>query len=118
MTDKELAEIKKRFKPDKNNFPYVKGCCVSGEKEIISTFKIPVTVLPDEQKDSLIHTLDSTVIQTARIQMILNDIQGRLRSKEGMPFVDFSIDTEDGTVRLSDYIGKGKYVLVDFWASW
>ena len=74
--------------------------------------------LPDEQKDSLIHTLDSTVIQTARIQMILNDIQGRLRSKEGMPFVDFSIDTEDGTVRLSDYIGKGKYVLVDFWASW
>jgi Peroxiredoxin len=74
--------------------------------------------LTDEQKDSLIHTLDSTVIQTARIQMILNDIQGRMRSKEGMPFVDFSIDTENGTVRFSDYIGKGKYVLVDFWASW
>ena len=50
--------------------------------------------------------------------MILKDIQGRLRSKEGMPFVDFSVDTENGTVRLSDYIGKGKYVLVDFWASW
>ena len=74
--------------------------------------------LTDEQKDSLIHTLDSTVIQTARIQMILDDIQGRLRSKEGMPFVDFSIDTENGMVRFSDYIGKGKYVLVDFWASW
>ena len=74
--------------------------------------------LTDEQKDSLIHTLDSTVIQTARIQMILKDIQGRLRSKEGMPFVDFSVDADSGTVRLSDYIGKGKYVLVDFWASW
>ena len=74
--------------------------------------------LTDEQKDSLIHTLDSAVIQTARIQMILKDIQGRLRSKEGMPFVDVSVDTENGTVRLSDYIGKGKYVLVDFWASW
>ena len=74
--------------------------------------------LTDEQKDSLIHTLDSNVIQTARIQMILKDIQGRLRSKEGMPFVDFSVDADNGTVRLSDYIGKGKYVLVDFWASW
>ncbi len=74
--------------------------------------------LTDEQKDSLIHTLDSTVIQTARIQMVLKDIQGRLRSKEGMPFVDFSIDAEDGTVNLSDFVGNGKYVLADFWASW
>ncbi|MBR5076282.1 MAG: TlpA family protein disulfide reductase [Bacteroidales bacterium] len=74
--------------------------------------------LTDEQKDSLIHTLDSTVIQTARIQMVLKDIQGRLRSKEGMPFVDFSIDAEDVTVQLSDFVGNGKYVLADFWASW
>lgn len=74
--------------------------------------------LTDEQKDSLIHTLDSTVIQTARIQMVLKDIQGRLLSKEGMPFVDFSVDAQEGRVKLSDYVGKGKYVLADFWASW
>ena len=38
---------------------------------------------------------------------------------EGAMFTDFEITQPDGTVaKLSDYVGKGKYILVDFWASW
>ncbi|MBQ1698173.1 MAG: TlpA family protein disulfide reductase [Bacteroidales bacterium] len=37
---------------------------------------------------------------------------------EGKMFVDFSADYNGTTQKLSDYVGKGKYVLVDFWASW
>ena len=33
---------------------------------------------------------------------------------EGMMFTDFEVDG----VKFSDFIGKGKYMLVDFWASW
>ncbi len=33
-------------------------------------------------------------------------------------FVDFSVEYEGKTTRLSDYVGRGKYVLADFWASW
>lgn len=37
----------------------------------------------------------------------------------GQKFVDFSMLTPEGKpIKLSDYAGKGKYVLVDFWASW
>lgn len=34
-------------------------------------------------------------------------------------YIDFKAVQPDGTVvKLSDYVGKGKYILVDFWASW
>ena len=54
----------------------------------------------------------------------LSDIyNGLVNSVEGKPFVDFTVvqdpeNPETSTVKFSDYIGKGKYVLVDFWASW
>ncbi|MBP1613888.1 MAG: resA 8 [Bacteroidetes bacterium] len=41
------------------------------------------------------------------------------KSAVGQKFVDFSMLTPDGKpMKLSDYAGKGKVVLVDFWASW
>jgi peroxiredoxin len=37
----------------------------------------------------------------------------------GQVFTDFEMETPDGkSAKLSDYAGKGKVVLVDFWASW
>ena len=37
----------------------------------------------------------------------------------GKPFIDVEgVDMAGKPSRLSDYVGKGKYVLVDFWAQW
>lgn len=45
--------------------------------------------------------------------------QAKKATLPGKPFIDFSGKTVDGKdAKLSDYVGKGKYVVVDFWASW
>ncbi|MBR3031065.1 MAG: AhpC/TSA family protein [Bacteroidales bacterium] len=52
-----------------------------------------------------------------------NDIRASLRqlanTAEGQMFADFKGETVDGKpISFSDYVGKGKWILVDFWASW
>ena len=43
----------------------------------------------------------------------------KAETSEGKMFRDFEIPGENGeTFRLSDVVGKGDYVLVDFWATW
>ncbi len=46
-------------------------------------------------------------------------IEAMKRKAEGAMFTDFTMNDMQGEARkLSDYVGKGNYVLVDFWASW
>ena len=40
------------------------------------------------------------------------------RPQMGDRFRDFAVEYGGKTTHLSDYVGRGKYVLVDFWASW
>lgn len=39
-------------------------------------------------------------------------------TQPGTLFKDFAVEYNGKTTRLSDYVGRGQYVLADFWASW
>ncbi len=71
-------------------------------------------LLGNEQMDSVIATVDPVVAEAASVQKISKIVSAKKATAEGMKFTDFEID---GT-KFSDFVGKGKYMLVDFWASW
>ena len=53
------------------------------------------------------------------LEPVVASISGEKNKLPGAPVVDFvGKDLEGNECHLTDYVGKGKYVLVDFWASW
>ncbi len=56
---------------------------------------------------------------TERFNKAEATINAQLNTAEGKPFVDVTgLDFNGKEVALSDFTGKGKVVLIDFWASW
>ena len=61
------------------------------------------------------------VLDFGPVKQMVDYMDTMEKTAVGKPFVDFTIaygNRDGSTVSLSDYVGKGKYVLVDFWASW
>lgn len=64
--------------------------------------------------EKIINSLSEENQETDFIKSLKALVAAKSNTAEGQPFVDFEVDG----VKFSDFIGKGKYVLVDFWASW
>lgn len=86
--------------------------------------------LSPEEMLELISLIQNPVRQHVFIASREKEANAQMQTKEGMMFTDFAVEHVYGydrsidpqplkkEVKFSDYVGKGKYVLVDFWSPW
>jgi thiol-disulfide isomerase/thioredoxin len=71
---------------------------------------------------SLVGTLSEEMTKNATVQALLPTLEARARTAIGDKFTDFEVmqnpSDPRSMVKLSDYVGKGKTILLVFWASW
>lgn len=66
-------------------------------------------------QDSILSVASKEFLETTVIQRVLAAHNQRV----GKTYTDFELPDKEGKMhKLSDYVGEGKYVLVDVWASW
>ena len=85
-----------------------------------------ISQIMDDDADEVLALLDGLSAELKAHPMVAQmraAFESMGKTAEGSPFVDFTVVQEPGapeasTVKFSDYVGNGKFVLVDFWASW
>ena len=55
MTDKEIAELRRRLQPDKNNITTLRGRYINMQKETVHEFKTPFFMLSEEEKEKYLN---------------------------------------------------------------
>ncbi len=77
-----------------------------------------LTLIEPADMNALYALCSDEVKSMPEMQMVAEAIEKMSRTAPGQPYCDFEAEYNGVTSRLSDYVGKGKYVIVDFWASW
>ncbi|MBR5100519.1 MAG: AhpC/TSA family protein [Bacteroidales bacterium] len=72
-----------------------------------------------EKQKELIAGASGKTLELGDYKQIVERIEKLEKTAVGQKFTDLAFEDPDGNMmHLSDYAGKGKYILVDFWASW
>ena len=77
----------------------------------------------DEDFPELLKGLSPEIKKRPDIKALLDQMESAGATSVGGRFLDFeasldSNDLEGSKTHLSEYVGKGKFILLDFWASW
>jgi thiol-disulfide isomerase/thioredoxin len=80
------------------------------------SYEYPFTVA---ELDELLACFSPEMKATRLYKQVADEVNQARRTAGGARFVDFTLKDVDGNpVKLSDHAGKGRYVLLEFWASW
>ena len=87
-------------------------------------------LIDDEQASRIITRMPVEMLENEQVAALKEGLDARRETSEGKMFKDFTVNSVVGQsrsippqpvyaeVKLSDYVGKGKYILLDFWSPW
>ena len=61
MNERELREIKRRFRPDRSNIPNIVGCFVNASGQIISRFTQSILLSENDESEALLSVMKKTI---------------------------------------------------------
>lgn len=70
MNEKEIAEIRRRYRPDKGNIARLRGCYVNDQREIVSEFNQSLGLIPQQEAEELLAILKKTLSGTLSKNLI------------------------------------------------
>lgn len=70
MNEKEIAEVRRRFRPDKSNITRVRGCYVNDKREIVTELNQSLALMPQEESEELLTILKKTLSGTLEKNLI------------------------------------------------
>lgn len=70
MNEKEIAEIRRRFRPEKSNISNVRGCYVNEKGEIVSEFNQSIATMPEDEAEKFLSILKRTLSGTLSKNLI------------------------------------------------
>ena len=64
MNEREVAEIRRRFRPQQTNITKIRGCCVNGRREIVSEFSPSLALMDEAEAEKFLAILKKTLSGT------------------------------------------------------
>ena len=88
-------------------------------KKVLWLAALLVAGLPASAQQTTGNAQKSVPIRNVKVVGTKTEAQVKAERDAKQQFTDFEMaDTEGKMHKLSEYVGKGRWVLVDFWASW
>ena len=87
-------------------------------------------LIGDAEMEAIISKMPAELLENENVAYFKKGLDARKNTAEGMMFTDFTVEHVYGydrsmdpqplkkEVKFSEYVGNGKYVLVDFWSPW
>lgn len=61
MNDREIGELRRRFRPDRHNITHIRGCYVSQQKEVIAEFDQSLGLMPEDEAEKYLNLFKRTL---------------------------------------------------------